>query len=300
MRRTHESAFDKLRQQAWRVVNQWAQSVADDPLPVALDALAVAHKIRAVVFEPLFSDTAVEKEENGFLICVNTEARGAHYKSGTEIEITRANLNALTPQLRFSIAHELAHLIILEISGARSKSDVFRGRSDALEATCNEMAGAILLPRSRLKREIDGRLFNAPHLRGLCAKFGVSPDTLVWRFRSSDVRDEFKAFDGLIVVARGEKGAMEIESSMVLEPLARQRWRSIADARDNLQIEALGLPSDALSSVYDEDRVATKVEIEWRPGMTLPCELTTCRLYSKPLTIMMAIQVVGSMERVGI
>jgi hypothetical protein len=300
MRRAQESPFDRLRQRAWPVVNQWAQSVADDPLPVALQALAVAYKVRAVVFERLLSDTALEREGDGFLICVNTEARGANDKAGTELELARSDLSTLTPPLRFSIAHELAHLIILELSGGRSKSDLFRRHSEALERTCNEMAGAILLPKSRLKREIEGLLFNAPHLKNLCTKFGVSPDVFLLRLRLADMLEELKAFDGLLAVAREDTGAIEITSSMVLEPLARQRWRRVADTRDKLQLEALGLPSDVLRSVCDEEGgVAMKVLLEWRPGMVLPCELTTCRRYSQSLAIMIAIRILGPPETVG-
>lgn len=302
MRRAQDSPFDRLRQQARSVVDQWAQSVADGPLPVSLQDLAAAYKVRAVVFEPLLSDTALEREGNGFLICVNTEGRGANHKAGTEIELSSSDVSTWSAPLRFSVAHELAHLIILELTGREEKRDFFRRHSEALERTCNEMAGAMLLPQLRLKREIGSRLFDAVHLRDLCGRFAVSPETFFLRFRSADVRTELKAFDGLVVLARENQESIEIALSIVLEPLARQKWRHIAEARESLQIEAIGLPSEVLRSVCEEEALEKQVEIEWRhastlePRTILPCELKTCRLYSKRRAIIIAIRVIAPPE----
>lgn len=299
MARRQNVGFGALVQRAWSVVNEWTQSVSDKRLPIGLETLAAAQKVCAIQFEPLFSDTAVEPEGDAFLICVNTEGRGVNQKAGTRWEMLPDALSQLTPPLRFSIAHELAHLIILGLSGRKHDDDIFQRHGAALERTCNEMAGAILLPKPRLFQDIAGQLFDAAHLGDLIKSFGVSPEVFLQRMDQPDMREALKNLDGLLALVREEGEAMGLTSRLIVGNLASQRWRHVRDSREKLGIEALLLPPVLRRSTCEEVNVKENAQVEWRPGMVLPCEVTACRLYPNPIAILISIRVVGPPENVS-
>lgn len=216
-------------------------------------------------------------------------------------------LSQLTPPLRFSIAHELAHLIILGVSERNHDDDIFQNNWKALEQTCNEMAGAILLPKPRFVQDLPGKLFDAVHLGNLIKSFGVSAEVFLQRLNLPDLRDILKSLDGLLAVVREQDEAMKLTSWMIEGNLASQRWRHIRDSRktpsmQDLFIEDLKLPSTLRQSFCKEVNVKEKTQVEWRPapaGMVLPCEFTACRLYQNPLAILIGICVVGPPENVS-
>lgn len=288
-----QSQFGRLRKEAWRFLDKYAKSGTDGPLPVALADMLAARKVRAIRFEPLWSDAGVEADGDGFVICVNTEARGVREVSETTVAVSEYDWTRVGSPVRFSIAHELAHLIVLELAGGKPESDIFKRHAQALENTCNEMARAILLPRTRLVREVDGGLFDAARLVRVCEAFGVSTDVLLLRLGLPDMREAVKGADGMLALLFRGGDNVEVASSVRLGPLASQRWRHLADRSRTVRIEELYLPSELVTAVCDQNRIEVKAQVMWRADMILPCEVTAYRIYDDPLKVLIGIRVAG-------
>lgn len=288
-----QSQFGRLRKEAGRFLDKYARSGTDGRLPVALGDVLAARKVRAIRFEPLWSDAGVEEDGDGFVICVNTEARGVREAPGTTVAVSEYDWTRLASPVRFSIAHELAHLIVLELAGGKAESDIFRRHAQALETTCNEMAGAILLPRAQLVREVDGRFFDTARLVPVCDAFGVSPEVLLLRLGLSDMREAVKDVDGILALVLRERDNVEVASSVKLGTLASQRWRHLADRSRSIGIEELYLPSELVTAVCEQNRVEDMARVMWREDMILPCEVTAYRIYDDPLKVLIGIRVAG-------
>lgn len=297
MSEVRQSQFGRLRKEAWRFLDKYARSGTDGPLPVALSDMLAAKKVRAIRFEPLWSDAGVEEDGDGFVICVNTEARGVREAPGTTVAVSEYDWTRVASPVRFSIAHELAHLIVLELARGKAESDIFERHKQALENTCNEMARAILLPRARLVREVDGGFFDAARLVRVCEAFGVSADVLLLRLGLSDMREAVKDADGMLALLFRGRDNVEVASSVKLGTLASQRWRHLADRSRSVGAGELYLPSELVTAVCDQNRVEVKAHVMWREDMILPCEVTAYRIYDDPLKVLLGIRVAGPPAR---
>lgn len=89
----------------------------------------------------------------------------------------------------FTLFHEYAHHI-LRTPGicVPETTNVDRGQSDTIERWCDEFAGAFLVPRDELSRQVEEELSRAPGnyqrlLSRVAAKFKVSPEVILRRMR---------------------------------------------------------------------------------------------------------------------
>src|SRR3989442_41583 len=172
------SAFDRLRSHAWRVVENWAEpNTYSDRAPI--HELAARYGVRGIRFEPLLSSAGLSKTKANFLVHINTEAYGVTHPEGTVLDLSAESLVSLSPQERFSVAHELAHAILLKDADAVAKPRGLRHGTTAVESLCNELAGAILLPKRQFVGMIGDHLFDADIVRNVSRTLGVSVTTFI-------------------------------------------------------------------------------------------------------------------------
>ena len=98
-------------------------------------------------------------------------------------------LNSAQPRIRhrFSVAHELAHLMLTPILGERivhrrrfsKKQDPF---GDQIEYLCNDMASAILMPSSHVQEMLDRNKQSARCVPGIAKTFDTSFEAASRRF----------------------------------------------------------------------------------------------------------------------
>ncbi len=98
-------------------------------------------------------------------------------------------LNSTQPRIRhrFSVAHELAHLILSPILGARTihRRRFSKGQDpfgDQVEYLCNEMASAILMPSSRIESLLVSRGYSARCVPEIAKSFDTSFEAASRRF----------------------------------------------------------------------------------------------------------------------
>jgi len=307
------SRFDAVLDRALRRTDEIAQSLGTMELPIRLSELAHPLRVRTVRFEPLLSSAGLEKTTHGFNIIVNTEAYGASHPAGTVLDASGGAWADLAPPIRFSVAHEMAHVIFIQVVRDES-ADLLRRKQDLLEVACNQIAGRILVPAQAFKREVSDQLLNASHLRTLASKFRVSPEVLVRRLRLRDTRGGFRDVHGYVGLFREAEGSLRMVASQAFGPHAQGRFgravrrdllrpSSNGEARrmsvsddERRSLDDLDLPPE-VHSFFSEDHVDSRqLEVACSNGLKLPCNITTARCSRRPTAFLIAIEVTGSPE----
>src|SRR3954447_17198360 len=108
------SRWARWRRNAAAVVDDLAAASADGALPVRLPEIARARKVREVVFRPLLMDGCLGVRKDGFVIFVRCEPRNSgELKRAWSADHARYRL--LSPRMRFTIAHEIAHTFFFDV-----------------------------------------------------------------------------------------------------------------------------------------------------------------------------------------
>ncbi len=196
---------------------------------VGVDSLSLVRvarefKIESIRFEPLLSDAGLKRLESGGLeIVINTDASYRRVRHGTVMRIEDGGeLSKLNPYLRFTVAHEIAHAIVLEISGGDSSIDEFKLHEDAVESVCNRMAGALLVPEKALDHALGGIVFDAEHLQRIAGEFHVSMEVLVLRIKRLKLRERGSSFGGLLLLVGVKSGKASVRIPYADQAIARQ------------------------------------------------------------------------------
>jgi Zn-dependent peptidase ImmA (M78 family) len=90
---------------------------------------------------------------------------------------------------RFTLAHELAHVIFGDADGEVIEERVFVGGSGHQEPRANSFAAALLMPKSEILDVLDHRP-PTDAFDDLVWRFRVSPDSLAWRLHNLSLIDE--------------------------------------------------------------------------------------------------------------
>src|SRR6266516_4527221 len=185
-----ETAKQRTNWSSWRnylftVGETLANRFGRGSLPIPLNGIASARKVRAVIFRPLLVDGCLTVKEDGFKIYVrcgkdqieNLDARFKNEKQN----------NLLPPRTRFTIAHEIAHTLLFDLSSDRPKSKLRAehvNTLNALERVCNQVAARMLLPTELMRIEMKAfSVFDPNALRCLAVKAGVSGPMFVNRLQ---------------------------------------------------------------------------------------------------------------------
>ena len=97
----------------------------------------------------------------------------------------------------FTLAHELAHIVLRDSTVHAANTDWFDFQSET-ERWCNRFAAALILPRSIVRVNRTDVLLSA---RELSQRYGLSPEAAVWRMQDLSLIDRPHA-TGLIAALR--------------------------------------------------------------------------------------------------
>jgi hypothetical protein len=283
--------FEQLLPRAWAIVDEWAAKWASGSLPVPLEDLARAYKVRRVEFEPLLSTGGLEQEEDEFVVYLNPEADGVDQRDGDTMGVAAGAWSALRSPVRFTLAHELAHLILYSLANYEHRP--FEDRDKDLETACNDIAGALLLPKKRLMDEIGGHLFDTHHIRTVLKKFHVSGNAFVLRLRSHDLNNAFDSMSGLMTVVRKVDGKFAFDAAYACGSYIRQGWKRLQASEDDCSPADLGLNMNLLDEMLASDEFQRKTTILWHADAkeVIPCDVASCR--TSRSTTLIAIKLLG-------
>ena len=301
-----KTKFDQLREQAVRRAEEWGKSVTTSPAP--LHELAKSLEIQSIRFEPLLSSAGLEKNTRGFSIIVNTEGFGATSPAGTVLQPSEEEWGELRPPVRFSVAHEMAHVIFMKLARAE-RSDLLRKKLEELEVACNRIAGMILIPAQYFLRHVSKDLFDASRLRTLLTEIRVSPEVFVRRLKQPDMQRAFRDLHGYLAFVRQDNAKLRIVASEAFGPHARARFgeRSVqgtlgrSQTRNTqskslwdkqwLTLDDLDLPSDDRIRLSNDEVHRQEIAVRCKNNVMLPCVFSAARCTNNPVGFLIAVEV---------
>jgi len=204
-----------------------ACAVAQNRFPVFLRPIAERRRVTSVEFRPLLVDAMLTTHPRGFRILFNSnEANPTELQEQYERE---DGDRMLTPRLRFSLAHELAHTFFYELNeGTPKVAKQFRsggGHSslENLERSCNKLASHLLLPTSMLEAELRSMKTICPEsVLELAQRSGVSVEVLVRRLGDNSSFLVGRYFRGCIVLVK------QSHNETMVSAIAKPRHLNIA------------------------------------------------------------------------
>lgn len=186
--------------------------------PVSLAPAAHRCAIREVVFRPLLVDGALAERQDGFVmyVCADRSHSGDLLR---RFQDPSDGGRSFSVQMRFTIAHEIAHTFFYELRGNKPTPRVVGNhyrRLLSLERECNRGGATLLLPTSLLKLELDRPeldVYCPSSLRRIALRFRVSVETLIHRL---DPLGRWTTRPGAIwLVVREDDGRLRIKAARV-------------------------------------------------------------------------------------
>jgi IrrE N-terminal-like domain len=186
-----------------------ACTAASGAFPVLLRPLAERRRVTSVEFCPLLVDAMLTTHEGGFRIFFNSRGKTA---SDLKRRYENEGLeHPMSPRMRFSLAHEIAHTLFYDLSEAPPRlAKQFRaggGRTalEALERNCNRIAGHLLIPSPMLDSALRALTRIRPEsLAKLAEHAGLSVEALIRRIGPSSAPLDAIHFRGCIVLTRSD------------------------------------------------------------------------------------------------
>jgi Zn-dependent peptidase ImmA (M78 family) len=296
MKQRSASPFIDLRSRAWLEAGKFSNSLASGDPPVALHQLAKRLRIRRVEILPLMSTAGVVPIDDGYVIYLNEKAPGAEKVTKKCLEVNHEEFARLPPQLRFTIAHECAHVIYYNLVGGDYKNKLFRRHWQSLENSCNQIARLLLVPKKMLLAHLEGGLLDVERLNSVVKAFVVSPEVMMYRLNLHDVRDAFSREDGLVAYVRECNGTINVVGAFSVGSLSRIRWPLGMCAGTGISLDRLYLGLNAWALLDGKKRVHSDARVFWRHQQVIPCELNLKRIRQIPPAALLSIRVVGHVE----
>ena len=193
---TPPSAAPHEQGEALAVAVRESLALGDDDLPVELDALAefVAARLGVdVAFEPLPSGL------DGLSV-----ARGTF-----RLALVSSHVSAT--RQRYTLAHEVGHLVAGDSQQLRIDEDIF-GRKSAAETRANAFAAAFLMPAGALRAQLAGVPLTEEVVAQALGRYRVSLDALAFRLHNTGIvnsagRDEVRAMSSKAIALRSGRAA---------------------------------------------------------------------------------------------
>lgn len=287
-----QSAFEPLRRKACQQVDIWCNSVHAKALPTPLHELAKARDITGIQFKPLISTAGLRKTTDGYVIVVNSLADGVTHPAGTELPTSGAWAEFLPP-VRFSIAHEIAHVLLYDCVNGQVDHCVFTEYWRDMEVTCNYIAGALLLPKARLLGELRRRPFGIEHVFALAKDFRVSTEVFLRRLKDDDVRKNLNGIDEFMAILRPGDGGPKVVAPFYRGERATTRF-SVAEEAD---LSALRLPADIEGPLREGRSFQQTAKISWYSGrQVIECEVKSRAFGIGHALLLLSIEFLGDPE----
>lgn len=185
--------------------------------------------------------------------------------SGARILLVAASGNPT--RQRFTMAHELAHLLCSDDQGIHVDENVM-AKGGLSETRANAFAANLLMPASKLKELFPGPLITTENFSEAVMKLKVSPSSLAWRLlnlnlASPEQRAKFghmRTIDCAAAVSKKGNYAAWVESSLqprIPTRLLGDLFDAYLESKTTLRPLAnlLGVPVEALRSAIESDGV---------------------------------------------
>ncbi len=262
-----ESAARLGYHQPWAPVPSRSEARRAVSTGVALAGEALA-RLSAMDLDPVVLDLAIVVEK-AFGVDVAITSLGDGFDGlAVATDGVKLILAALTPvafRLRFTIAHELGHLLAGDDQGVHLDQDVY-ARGDNSERRANAFAAVFLMPEPILRARVV-RGFDQAGFAALAVSLMVSPSALAFRLRELRLIDSgaAAAWQGMSAAqaARlaGAAEAMAAATAYSTEPrrpglLARDLFAAYLDERTTLRPYAnlLGVDTVTLRAELERSR----------------------------------------------
>lgn len=232
---------------------------------LAEEALA---RVESVGLDPVRLDLA-EVVEAAFGVDVSIVALGNGFDglavATPDAKIILAALTTVAFRQRFTIAHELAHVLFGDDQGVHTDANVYApARGDQSEARANAFASAFLMPESRLRARVQ-QGFDDAAFGALALELKVSPSALAIRlehlnFIDSIASARWKSMSAAQAArASGDASVMARATAYATEPrgpglLSRDLFAAYVDGKTTLRPYASLLRVDSATLRADLER----------------------------------------------
>ena len=263
-----EAEFEVVRKRALRAAAAWVRSVETQSLPTPIHELAAKCRVKVLQFKVIVSTAGVKKYSDGFAIVVNALGDGVKYAAGTEMS-PGVEWATLPPMVRFSIAHELAHLLLYDAIDEDEVVSVLDHNWEAVEIACNRIGGMLLLPKASFLRELQSGILDTGRIDTLCAKFGVSREAILRRMCDEEIRTNVQDFDGLVALLKAIDNDLRIVAPFVRGPLASGRFK----VKEKSRLDRLHLPKEIEAAIQAGEPINGDIVLKWREFEVIHCHL---------------------------
>lgn len=186
-----------------------------------------------------------------------------------EAQLIVAGASKIPARQRFTIAHELGHLLFKDSQDVVVDVNIYDydHRKQASEIRANAFATAFLLPEETLRTETSGATWSEPFFAELACRFWVSPSTLAWRLHNLRIIDRptCESFRKMTAAEAatfaGCMGSLAewinvTSRSRVPVPLMRAAFQAYADGKATLRLFAnlIGVDTTTLRRAIIEER----------------------------------------------
>jgi hypothetical protein len=290
--------------------------------PSPLNEFAESVGIRRLRLARLLSDAGLAQLDPDYEIVINTDGPARIGDVGRLISLEDDEWSKLSPPLRFTVAHEISHLLFLNAAGGDRQAAAFTKKENepAVEQGCSRLARVLLLPQAVLARELGSRLFEVNHVRELSRRFRVSLEVLIRRLHLSDIKLATEGMDGLLAVASGGTGDLRVRFCHILgtyavsrfeqaldtgeEQARRSEYRRLADCyretRWRLNERRVNeIHRDMEGILRNGENSRRAIEVTWAGSQMIPCEVSSCALNDAGSAFLFSLRVAGSVYKLG-
>lgn len=311
--------FDELEMKADVRCRQFWDACSSDALPVPLHELVKMCDVEAIRFERLWSTAGLAKSGERYVIFVNSDAPGATRGAGILLTPDDPGWSDFPPPIRFSIAHEIAHVALYQVTPSERREDQLSRHSKYVEAACSRLARKILLPKDQFIRAIAGQVFNVGQLRGVLRTFAVSPEVLLRRLQLHDLETEFARGDGLVAFVTRRQDQGYAKAGVMWGAQTRSRFGgSVDQARAELARRSPDLSVPAPDSfrqhegyflkwlrvhpeldswIDDESLFPRRLSVRCDNDTELPCEVQFAQLRHRDFAGLLSVRVCGPLTK---
>lgn len=224
-----------------------ALTESNQRIPIAIRQLLPPRRVTDVVFRPLLMSGCLGITKNGFTILVRCQTDRIE-ELLKKLWLEDADYR-LPVNVRFTIAHEIAHTFFFDLKRQTPSSKVRTDsavRANDLEVACNKLAARILFPKILLQKEA-ADVLTPTGLRGLARKAGVSTKLLVLRMAEAF---DWTGHEKAVICMQKSADAWQVAAvaaHSALRPILAHRsvWKQLAAEANSGRLVCSGGRNDA-------------------------------------------------------
>lgn len=180
------------------------------------------------------------------------------------VGIIAAATTSVMARQRFTLAHELCHVLNGDHQDLHVDQDVYKARQEPSEVRANAFAASLLMPERRLRLDDRASHLTEESFASLVMDYAVSPNTLSWRLYNLDMIDQatrgslgqFTAAHCAFLTGRSGELASWVTASTKGRPpvrLLRESLEAYLQGRTTLRLfsRVSGVPTDEVREAIE-------------------------------------------------